>query len=79
MAERQGFEPWVELPPQRFSRPSHSTTLAPLRNNYYNQTVYINENFQDPSLNHSFCGYFLVELRRARPANGVCDTAHKSH
>ena len=32
MAERQGFEPWVELPPQRFSRPPHSTTLAPLHN-----------------------------------------------
>jgi hypothetical protein len=31
MAERQGFEPWVELPPQRFSRPPHSTALAPLR------------------------------------------------
>ena len=32
MAERQGFEPWVELPLQRFSRPPHSTTLAPLHN-----------------------------------------------
>ena len=31
MAERQGFEPWVGLRPQRFSKPSHSTTLAPLR------------------------------------------------
>jgi ribonuclease HI len=31
LAEGQGFEPWVGLPPQRFSRPSHSTALAPLR------------------------------------------------
>src|SRR3990167_5063093 len=31
MAERVGFEPTDRLPDQRFSRPSHSTTLAPLR------------------------------------------------
>jgi hypothetical protein len=30
MAERQGFEPWVGLHPQRFSRPPRSTTPAPL-------------------------------------------------
>ena len=30
LAERQGFEPWVQLPVQRFSRPSHSTALASL-------------------------------------------------
>ena len=30
LAEREGFEPSVRLPVQRFSRPSHSTTLAPL-------------------------------------------------
>ncbi len=31
MAERVGFEPTVRLPAQRFSRPSRSTTPAPLR------------------------------------------------
>ena len=31
VAERQGFEPWVGLHPQRFSKPSRSTTPAPLR------------------------------------------------
>ena len=31
LAEREGFEPSVRLPVQRFSRPSRSTTLAPLR------------------------------------------------
>ncbi len=31
MAERQGFEPWEGLRPQRFSRPPRSTTPAPLR------------------------------------------------
>ena len=31
MAERVGFEPTVPVKAQRFSRPSQSTTLAPLR------------------------------------------------
>src|SRR6476646_5033959 len=31
LAERVGFEPTVRLPVQRFSRPSRSTTPAPLR------------------------------------------------
>ena len=31
VAERQGFEPWEPSQAQRFSRPPHSTTLAPLR------------------------------------------------
>ncbi len=30
LAERQGFEPWVRLREQRFSRPPHSTALASL-------------------------------------------------
>src|SRR4051812_29465241 len=29
--ERVGFEPTVQLPVLRFSRPAHSTTLAPLQ------------------------------------------------
>ena len=33
-AEGVGFEPTVGLPPQRFSRPSQSSTLAPLRVTY---------------------------------------------
>jgi hypothetical protein len=35
MAERVGFEPTVRLHAQRFSRPSRSTTLAPLRGPAY--------------------------------------------
>ena len=31
LAERVGFEPTVPVKAQRFSRPPHSTTLAPLR------------------------------------------------
>ena len=31
VAERQGFEPWKDLHPCRFSRPVHSTTLPSLR------------------------------------------------
>ena len=34
MADGEGFEPPVELPPQRFSRPSHSTALPPILNLY---------------------------------------------
>ena len=36
LAERVGFEPTVRLPVQRFSRPSRSTTPAPLRIREYN-------------------------------------------
>ena len=32
MADGEGFEPPVELPPQRFSRPPHSTALPTIRN-----------------------------------------------
>lgn len=31
MAEAQGFEPWEDFHPRRFSRPVHSTTLPNLR------------------------------------------------
>ena len=31
MAETQGFEPWEDFHPRRFSRPVHSTTLPSLR------------------------------------------------
>jgi hypothetical protein len=31
LAEREGFEPPVELPPRRISSAVHSTTLPPLR------------------------------------------------
>jgi hypothetical protein len=31
LAEREGFEPSVQLPAQRFSRPPHSAALASLR------------------------------------------------
>ena len=32
MADGEGFEPPVELPPQRFSRPPHSTALPTILN-----------------------------------------------
>ena len=41
MAEEQGFEPWVESPPQRFSRPSRSAAPALLQNNYSYQQAYL--------------------------------------
>ena len=39
MAERVGFEPTVRLHAQRFSRPSRSTTLAPLRGPAYREVI----------------------------------------
>ena len=34
LAEKEGFEPPVQSPGQRFSRPPHSTTLPFLRRKY---------------------------------------------
>ena len=34
LADGEGFEPPVELPPQRFSRPPHSTALPPILNSF---------------------------------------------
>ena len=36
MAEEQGFEPWEDFHPRRFSRPVHSTTLPLLRQALHN-------------------------------------------
>ena len=49
MAERQGFEPWVLSPAQRFSRPPRSTTPASLRDASIGQVGgEPNENFASP-------------------------------
>ncbi len=46
IAEREGFEPSVQLPAHRFSRPAHSTALASLRLNRkgckINLLIYLN-------------------------------------
>ena len=34
VAEEQGFEPWEDFHPRRFSRPVHSTTLPLLRQKF---------------------------------------------
>src|SRR5260370_10123232 len=39
LAERVGFEPTVRLHAQRFSRPSRSTTLAPLPRDAYRRAI----------------------------------------
>src|SRR5437870_11044188 len=41
-AERVGFEPTVELPPLRFSRPACSTAPAPLRKRIAELLLYVN-------------------------------------
>ena len=38
VADGEGFEPPVELPPQRFSRPSQSTALPPILNFLYRRS-----------------------------------------
>jgi len=75
MAERQGFEPWEPVKVQRFSRPPHSTTLPPLRDDHqfnitglyavlisFCQNVLTTEKIEDISLN---------ELRRRVRQNRV--------
>jgi hypothetical protein len=51
MAEKQGFEPWEGINPQRFSRPPLSTTQPPL------QAVYNNPS--DLKINN-FIGFFVI-------------------
>jgi hypothetical protein len=46
MAEAQGFEPWEDFHPRRFSRPVHSTTLPSLRERL---PMAINLRSKDPS------------------------------
>ncbi len=42
MAEKQGFEPWEGINPQRFSRPPLSTTQPPLLKTGYITTSIFN-------------------------------------
>jgi hypothetical protein len=46
MAEAQGFEPWEDFHPRRFSRPVHSTTLPSLHERL---SMAINLRSKDPS------------------------------
>ena len=41
LAEGQGFEPWVPVREQRFSRPPRSTTPAPFLSGLYTQTSHL--------------------------------------
>ena len=43
MAEEQGFEPWEDFHPRRFSRPVHSTTLPLLRQQRVNRQKLIQQ------------------------------------
>ena len=43
MAEEQGFEPWEDFHPRRFSRPVHSTTLPLLRFLVHNGAIMIHQ------------------------------------
>ena len=42
-AEEQGFEPWEDFHPRRFSRPVHSTTLPLLRQQRVNRQELIQQ------------------------------------
>ena len=43
VAEEQGFEPWEDFHPRRFSRPVHSTTLPLLRQQRVNRQELIQQ------------------------------------
>ena len=53
MADGEGFEPPVELPPQRFSRPPHSTALPTIRNFF---------SFRRRSFNLRFCSLTATDV-----------------
>ena len=77
LADGEGFEPPVELPPQRFSRPPHSTALPPIRNYFYRRSFNLRFCSLDApggAAHHSFArGCALLALltrmqdRRIRP------------
>ena len=76
MAERVGFEPTVPLRAQRFSRPSRSATLAPLRWSYWliggeggirtHGRVSPTHAFQACSLSHSDTSPFSADFSKNR-------------
>ena len=71
LADGEGFEPPVELPPQRFSRPPHSTALPPIRNSFYRRSFNLRFTFSAYNYNLSdilfqaFYSYtfFLIEYK----------------
>ena len=67
VAEVQGFEPWEDFHPRRFSRPVHSTTLPNLRNRIGHPfCVRKTINIQD----EKYCIRFF--LKRCRPPLAGC-------
>src|SRR6185503_7317019 len=71
MAERVGFEPTVRLHAQRFSRPSRSTTLAPLRGPAYREVLLAEQQprrGREKAPDSGLCGVDLgLSLRIFRP------------
>src|ERR1700722_12447543 len=71
MAERVGFEPTVRLHAQRFSRPSRSTTLAPLRGHAYRGVFsggqQPRQGWEKPPDFGVYCVYLGLWLRIFRP------------
>jgi hypothetical protein len=48
MAEREGFEPPVDVSPQRFSRAPHSTALPPLHRHYTGPSAVVSSQWSGP-------------------------------
>ena len=88
MAERVGFEPTVPLRAQRFSRPSRSATLAPLRCSSCliggeggirtHGRVSPTHAFQACSLSHSDTSPFTADFSKNRPAEAGAHLAPAS-
>ncbi len=72
MAERQGFEPWVGLHPQRFSRPPRSTTPAPLLGAFSRRFSLCLQEERGRVLNAGRFGGWAVSLWRFLPGIYGC-------
>src|SRR5438105_2625839 len=68
VTERVGFEPTVELPPLRFSRPACSTAPAPLRKRKAELLFYVSESKLRIAHRFAFC-YSVLEALQERESD----------
>ena len=72
LAEREGFEPPKTLRPYWFSRPAHSTTLAPLRAlRAYRSRIFGSIRKSADCVSVHLLIYFLCRLTNLFPTSGV--------
>src|SRR6516165_4379997 len=76
-AERVGFEPTVELPPLRFSRPACSTAPAPLRERIADLLFYVSEGDLRITSAATFCYSVFDRLSRGKSMKRATKSAAK--